>query len=337
MGRVLVTGAGGFVGVNLARGLAERGWSVVALARRAPDALTSAFLAPVAGEVLWRLGDVTDSAWLAATIAAAAPEAIVHAAAMTPSPEVERSRTHEVVATNLSATVDVLEAARRSDVRRLVYASSTGVYAGAALGRARREDEPLVGRNLYAHCKLASEGLVRLYAELHHMSACSLRIGSVYGPMERASGSRTGLSLVARLLPWAQAGGHLMVHGADVGRDLIHASDVAAAVAALLTANELRHDVYNLASAAPYPVRDVLDAMAHSAGASWGDAEAAAAELVFTSEHHRDGVDLSRLGADCGWAPQVGLVAGVAHTLAWNAAVSDDLAAAGASMAPPLA
>lgn len=333
---VLVTGGGGFVGVNLVRGLAERGWSVLATARRQPDALTTAFLTPVAERVTWLLGDVTDRAWLDATIARARLGAIVHAAAMTPTPAVEREQTHAVVSTNLTATLDVLEAARTNGVERVVFASSTGIYAGAARQRPRREDEPLRGHNLYAECKLASEGLVRAYAQLHDLQACSVRIGSVYGAMERPSNSRSGLSLVARLLPWALSGGHLRVHGADVGRDLIHASDVAAAVASVLAAPTLAHDVYNLASAESYPVRSVLDGMARHARATWEATDGGDAELIFTAEHHRDGVDLSRLTADVGWRPQIDLADGLAHTLAWNAAAADEAAVASGSMAPPL-
>ncbi len=316
MRRVLVTGAGGFVGVNLVRGFAERGWSVVANARRAPDGATTAFLRPVAERVVWVIGDVTDRSWLEATIARAALDAIVHAAAVTPSAEVERGRTRDVVTTNLTTTLDVLDAARAHGVARVTFASSTGIYAGAARYRPRREDELLLAHNLYAQCKLASEGLVRAYAQLHGMHACSVRIGSVYGPMERPSQSRTGLSLVARLLPWALRAGRLRVRGADVGRDLIHASDVAGAIAALLDAPSLAHDVYNLASVDSYPVRSVLDALARRTGATWYEHEGDDADLVYTPEHHRDGVDLSRLASDVGWTPHVGLDEGLADTLA---------------------
>lgn len=84
-----------------------------------------------------------------------------------------------------------------------VIASATGIYAAQALGHPRDEGECHQGHNLYAVCKLASEGLLRSYAEIHGLSLCSVRIGSVYGPLERPSHSRAGLSLVARLLPWA--------------------------------------------------------------------------------------------------------------------------------------
>jgi nucleoside-diphosphate-sugar epimerase len=62
---VLITGAAGFVGINLVRGLANHGFHVTAVARRPPDALAQAFLARVTPHVSWLLGDVTDPSWLA--------------------------------------------------------------------------------------------------------------------------------------------------------------------------------------------------------------------------------------------------------------------------------
>ena len=337
--RVLVTGGAGFVGVHLLRGLAAAGWDVVATARRAPDALTSAFLAPVADRVAWLQGDVNDAPWLTAQVAGQRLDAVVHAAAVTPTAEVERDATRLVIDTNLTATVTVLDAVRAHGVPRLLVASSTGVYAGAGDALAarhapRREDEVLEPRNLYAVCKLASERLLDAYVEIHGLRAASLRIGSVYGPMERATRSRTGLSLVRDLVAAAAQGRHLRVSHPEVGRDLIHAHDVAAAVVALLAAPRWRWTLYNLASPVAHPVREVLDLLAANSGLTWEASAVEDADLALTPDRHRDAVDLSRLAADAGFAPRVPLAKGLVHTLAWRR-LGDDLAAAAAFPAAP--
>ena len=337
--RVLVTGGAGFVGVHLLRGLAAAGWDVVATARRAPDALTSVFLAPVAERVAWLQGDVNDASWLTAQVGEQRLDAVVHAAAVTPTAEVERDATRLVIDTNLTATVTVLDAVRAHGVPRLLVASSTGVYAGAGDALAarhapRHEDEVLEPRNLYAVCKLASERLLTAYVEIHGLRAASLRIGSVYGPMERATRSRSGLSLVAGLVAAAAQGRHLRVSHPEVGRDLIHAHDVAAAVIALLDAPSWRWTLYNLASPVAHPLREVLDLLAANSGLTWEPSAVADADLALTPDRHRDAVDLSRLAAEAGFAPRVPLAAGLAHTLAWQR-LGDDLAAAAAFPAAP--
>jgi len=314
-GTAFITGAGGFVGINVVRGLAERGWRVIASARRPPDGATEQFLAPVAERVEWVLGDVNAAGWLVDAVGASGAEVLFHAAAITPSASVERDATETVIATNLTSTVAALEATRRHRLRRLVFASSTGIYAAQALGQPRAEGECHPGHNLYAVCKLASEGLLRSYAEIHGLSLCSVRIGSVYGPLERPSHSRAGLSLVARLLPWAASGGELRVSGIDIGRDLIHAADVSRAIDALLRAPTLRYDLYNLASEASFPVRRVLAGLAAQRGAVWQEVAEADATLRFRAGDHRDGADTRRLREDVGWVAQVELEAGLAATL----------------------
>jgi UDP-glucose 4-epimerase len=332
--RVLVTGGAGFVGVHLVRALAETGWEVLATARREPDDLTRAFVETVRERVDWRIGDTTDAPWLTRLIGAESLAAVVHAAAVTPTERVLREATRSVVDTNLGATLTVLEAVREAQVPRLLFASSTGVYAGAARYAPRREDEPLAHHSLYALCKLASEGLIDEYVRIHGLSAASVRIGSVYGPMERATQSRTGLSMIATLVDAALAGRQVTVSHPDIGRDFIHAVDVADAFVRLLDAPELSHRVYNLASPRSVTVRSVLDALHDLAGLPWVEAAVETADLALTAGHHRDPVDLSRLEGDTGFEPRVTLRAGLAHTLEW-ARLADDVAAAGRSGAGP--
>jgi len=321
---ILITGAAGFVGVNLMRGLAARGHSVAGLTRRAPDAATLAYLAPFGDRISWHLGDITAEAEFRALVARLEPSAIVHAAAITPTDAVEREATELVVDTNLVTTLRVLEVVRTLGVPRLLFASSTGVYLGSGGGGLRSEQECLQPPGLYAACKLASEALVSNYGRIHGLSACSLRIGTVYGPLERPSGSRAGLSLVGRLLPWAAGGGHLRVHGSHIGRDLIHADDVAEAVATLLQQPQLSHDCYNLGSDRMDPLSAVLGAFAELSGATWSAAPAAEAELKLGPAQQRDGLDLSRWDAAGGWRPRIGLARGLAHTLRWFR-IGDDL------------
>lgn len=323
MRRVLITGAAGFVGINLVRGFAEAGWSVVATARRDADPLAAAYLESVSERVTWQVGDVTDERWLDRLVVGGSLDTIVHAAAVTPTDAVERGATRQVVDTNLVATLSVLEAVRVHAVPRLLFASSTGIYAGAACHTPRREDEVLDPHTLYALCKFASERLVSAYVALHGCSAASVRIGSVYGPMERATRSRTGLSVVASLVAAAAASRPTRVSHPHVGRDLIHAYDVARAFVRLVEAPHLRWRVYNLAGGRPLSVAAVLDELTSLTGVPWMTSDTDDADVVLTPDHHRDHVDLTRLEADTGFTSAIELRDGLAHALAWHRRAGD--------------
>jgi UDP-glucuronate 4-epimerase len=94
------------------------------------------------------------------------------------------------IETNVTGTFNVLEAARRSGVRRILFASSSSVY-GAEAQTPFRESAALV-RTLspYAATKIAGEQLCSSYAHLHGMRVVSLRFFTVYGP-----GQRTDLAI----------------------------------------------------------------------------------------------------------------------------------------------
>lgn len=322
---MLVTGASGFVGVNLVRGLAERGWHVVALARRAADAVTERFLAPVAGDVRWTIGDVTDRPGMLA--ACDGVDAIVHAAAVTASPDEEPALAARVFDVNAGGTLNVLEAARGEPGRRFVLVSSGGLYGPAPATPALDETTPMRSENLYGIAKAAAERLTLRYAELHGLSVAIGRLGTTYGPMERASGSRSNLSAVQRaILAFADAppGVPVTVRGAEIARDFLHVDDAVDAFARLIDpAAALRHEVYNVGAPVAAPLRVALDALGERTGRDWtsvdvdplgADAAEDGVDVVQTPANARAAMDMSRLERDTGWTFGHDLAAGTIAT-----------------------
>ena len=86
--------------------------------------------------------------------------------------------------TNVTGTLNVLEAARRCRVRRVVYASSSSVYGDTPM-LPMREDAPCWPVSPYGVTKLAAEQLCHLYHVNHGVPAVSLRYFTVYGPRQR--------------------------------------------------------------------------------------------------------------------------------------------------------
>ena len=141
---VLVTGGTGFTGANIVRELAERGNDVVSLDIVPPDDMVQRYLAPWAKQVTWLTGDIVSGADLEAVSAYERVESIVHAATYTPYGDTEKRNGRRVCDINLEGTLNVLDLARRLEVKRFMYISSAAVYQGQATpGEPLKEDMPL--------------------------------------------------------------------------------------------------------------------------------------------------------------------------------------------------
>ncbi|NJM07723.1 NAD(P)-dependent oxidoreductase [Candidatus Gracilibacteria bacterium] len=316
---VFVTGAAGFVGLNIVRRLAERGVDVVALVRRAPDAATLRFLDSVRSRVHFVEGDVRDRERLIELVRASGTRRIVHGAAVTSS-ELERSDPAGFVDINLGGTLNVLEAARLTAAERMVLISSSAVY-GAPRDPAHliREDEALQISGIYTICKQAGEALCRRYSELYGLSAVAGRLGTAYGPMERPSGSRAAMSQVYVLVHAALQQRELRIFGADRLRDVCYIADVAEAFSGLVLADTLQYNIYNVSAGTAHSLRQIAAALqALVPGVRWTPAETpAAADLVVLAPSERGALDLGHLHADLGFVPQWPLEAGLAEYVQW--------------------
>ncbi len=316
---VLVTGAAGFVGLNIVRRIAEAGATVVALGRRAPDADMIRFLTPVAHLVRFAEGDVRDREGLAALVEREGVRRIVHGAAVT-SAEAERDDPASFVDINLGGTLNVLEAARRAAAERVVLISSTAVYgAPADPKRLIREDDPLQIGGMYSICKQAGEHLCRRYGELYGLSAVVGRLGTAYGVMERPSGSRSAMSQLYTLLHAALEGRTLRIYGADRLRDACYIDDVAEAFCRLTLAERVTYPIYNVSAGTAHSLREISGTIATLIpGASWVAVESPDdANLVVHPASERGPMSLERLKADLGFTPRFSLTDGLAHYLAW--------------------
>jgi UDP-glucose 4-epimerase len=173
--------------------------------------------------------------------------------------------------------------------------------------------------SLYTICKASSEALCRRYRELHGLSAIAARLGTTYGPMERASQSREQMSQVYVLAHRALNKEEVAVYGVERLRDFCYAYDAAEAIASLVLADELSHDLYNVATEETLSVRDVLDTLATLCpGFRWTKAPSPDdADVVLLPENQRVPLDMSRLRDELGFVPAYDLEAGLSSYLDW--------------------
>lgn len=189
--KVLITGAAGFIGMNLARTLMARGDDVVGI-----DSVNDYYSVQLKRDrlaELHRVGgaqfefeqvDFADDAALDRALSGKAFDRIVHLGAQAGVRySIENPRAY--VQANLVGHVNLLEVARHRDVEHLVYASSSSVYGGNThlpFSVDDRVDHPL---SLYAATKKADELMSETYAHLYRLPLTGLRFFTVYGPWGR--------------------------------------------------------------------------------------------------------------------------------------------------------
>lgn len=187
---ILVTGCAGFIGMHVARALLARGETVIGIddcnAYYDPR-LKEARLAELhrqGGDFTFHRLDFADAAALAAALAGAAIDRIVHLGAQAGVRfSLEQPATY--VRSNLVGHANLLELARERQVRHLVYASSSSVYGGGTtlpMSVDQRANRPL---SLYAATKRADELMSESYAHLFALPQTGLRFFTVYGPWGR--------------------------------------------------------------------------------------------------------------------------------------------------------
>ncbi len=315
----LVTGAAGFVGLNVTRVLATRGHRVVALDHRSPDQAVYRFLAGVADRVAWARGDVRDGPSVLQLLRAHGVGRIVHAAAVTAiSADAEADRAGDLFAVNVLGTIATLQAAKTAEVERVIVVGSGSAVGFGPPDRPVPEAAPAAPTELYGISKYAAERAAGRLRDLLHMDIVVVRMAQPYGPMERPSPDRAVLSPIAEWVEAAAAGRPIETPALDGGRDWIYVEDVADAYARLVEAGRLRHALYNLGPGANVAVRDVLDAIRRA----WPRAEIivrdeAAANPNLAAGRLRGPLEVQRLVEELEFQPRFDIAAGIARYCRW--------------------
>ena len=188
-GRVLVTGAAGFIGMHVARAFLASGAAVTGIDNFDPYydvSLKRARLGELAGDPRFAFAevDLADPVACAVLFEHGGFDRVVHLAAQ---PGVRHSLEHPeaYVRNNLVAFGHVLEGCRRHRVAHLVFASSSSVYGAnhtLPFSEDQRVDHPV---SLYAATKCANELMAYSYSHLYALPATGLRFFTVYGPWGR--------------------------------------------------------------------------------------------------------------------------------------------------------
>jgi nucleoside-diphosphate-sugar epimerase len=177
--RVLVTGGAGFIGSHIVEALTTLGADVVVLDNLSSgrsDNITPFNVAQFLRGSILQLDVVRD--------AVAGCRYVFHEAAMASVPlSVERPR--EFYDTNVTGTLNVLDAAASAKVKRVVFAASSSAYGDSEV-LPKIESMPPLPMSPYASSKVAGEGLLRAWAKCYGVDTASLRYFNIFGPRQTA-------------------------------------------------------------------------------------------------------------------------------------------------------
>ncbi len=298
--RTLVTGGAGFIGSHLVDRLLAEGHEV-----RVLDSFSTGKrenLAHVQERITLHEADVRDVA--AVERAAEGCEVVFHEAAVVSVPySVEHPQeTHDV---NLQGTLNVLLAARKHGVRRVVFASSAAIY-GEEPTLPKSEimiPEPIAP---YGVEKLASEHYLHTFAKLYGVETVALRYFNVFGPRQDPSSPYSGVIsvFVRRLL----ANEPITIFGdGQQSRDFVEVRDVVAANLLAATVPGVSGRVFNVARGERTTLLELAGLLGKLAGRDAGPN--LAAERAGDIRHSHASIDRAR--AELGYVPQVAVSAGL--------------------------
>ena len=302
---VLVTGGAGFIGSNLVDALLAGGHGV-----RILDDLSSGFRENIAAGAELVEGDIADPAVVREAVDGT--EVVFHQAAHR---AVLRSveRPIETDRANTGGTLNVLKAALDAGARRVVYASSSSIYGGAA-DMPTHESARARPRSPYAVTKLAGEEYCRVFAELYGLETVALRYFNVYGPRQRPDSAYA--AVIPLFTEALRRGEPATVHGDGLqSRDFTYISDVVGANMRAATAppEQCSGKAYNVAGGAAYSLMDLLGHLGSILGVEprADHTEPRAGDVRHTR------ADISAAEADLGHRPQVDFAEGLALTTGW--------------------
>ncbi len=314
--KILVTGAGGFIGAHLVAALVRGGAEVRGLVRynSRNDRGALGWLEPeVTAGVEVVLGDLRDIESVAAAVDGV--DVVLHLGAQIAIPY-SYLNARDFFETNVLGSLNVAQAALSAGVERVVQTSTSEVY-GSAQTPMITEEHPLEAQSPYAASKIGADQLFDSYHRSFDLPATILRPFNTYGPFQSAR------AVIPTIVSQALAGETLRLGSLHPRRDLTFVEDTAAGFIAAATVPEAIGQTIQLGTGEDHSVGEIVEVVGELLGR----------ELEVQVDEQRirpEGSEVQRLTSAperarsvLGWEPEVDLREGLSRTIEWIKANRD--------------
>jgi nucleoside-diphosphate-sugar epimerase len=303
---VFVAGGAGFVGSALIRQLLLTGTKVTSYDNYFHGRRGN--IQGLQGNLTILDGDARDLHALQATLSGWQPDYIINCIGDTfvPAAYSEPQRFFDI---NLKCTLNILQAAKHSHVKRILHVSSTEVYGSTGL-YSISEKTPIDPINTYAVSKAAADRLCATFFLEHGVPVVIARIFNCYGP--RATHPYVIPEIIAQL----SRGDLVCLGNLEAKRDFTYVDDTAVALIALLTSSAKDGDSVNVGSGVSFSVRWLVQQIAREMAI---DNPKIYSDVARLRKHDIDcfRCDNTKLRHITGWAPKVDIFEGLRRTVQW--------------------
>jgi dTDP-glucose 4,6-dehydratase len=314
--QVLVTGAAGFIGSHLAELLAKNGARVRAFVRynsRNDYGWLETLDPIVLDQVEVFRGDLANPE--AVTRAMSGCEVVFHLGALIPIPY---SYVHprEFLEANIVGTLNVVEAARRMELGRIVHISTSEVY-GTAREVPINERHPLNPQSPYAATKSAADQIALSYWRSFSVPVAVARPFNTFGPRQSAR------AVIPTIITQALSRDVIELGSTHTTRDFLFVEDTAAGIEACGRASGIEGEIINLGSGGEISIAEVVERVLAVVGRDLPVAADPERVRPDQSEVERLIADRSKARELLGWAPQVDFDEGLRRTIEWIQSVPE--------------
>lgn len=306
--RVLVTGAGGFIGSHLVERLVTLGATTSALVRYTSTG-SRGWLddSPAGGGVEVFAGDIADRDVLGRAMRGV--EVVFHLAALIGIPY-SYDAPSSYVRTNIEGTLAVLQTAAAAGVRRVVHTSTSEVY-GTARSVPISESHPLQTQSPYSASKAAADLLALSFHRSFGLDVAVVRPFNTYGPRQSAR------AVIPTIVTQALEGPVVKLGHLSPTRDFSYVTDTVEGFVKMAEAERAGGEIVNLGSGQEISIEDLAKRIQSILGTSRPIVTDAVRERPAASEVERLCADTTRARDLLGWAPHKTLTEGLELTIAW--------------------
>jgi len=312
--RVLVSGAGGFIGSHLAEQLARLGARTRALVRyNALGRMGWLERSPLLEKLEVVFGDITDPDSVDRAVEDV--DVVFHLAALIAVPYSYHAP-RSYVRSNIEGTLNMLQAARSRGVERIVLTSTSEVY-GTAQYVPIDERHPVQVQSPYAASKVGADALADAFFRAYGTPVVTVRPFNTFGPRQSAR------AVIPTIIIQCLAGNVVRLGSLRPTRDLSYVSDIVDGFVRAAQAQKVMGEVVNLGRGEEISIGALAEEIADLTGRTVSIEEDPQRLRPQDSEVGRLLADNTRARELLGWTPQVGLRSGLQRTIEWYKANLD--------------